>query len=170
MWNGLGSEKDSSRANAFWKEAAELGHREAQYCYGTRAFSESDWQRYHWLGKSAAWRDYEAMLSLKIAAVEQLKLYEEERRTGRVVFELGSTFKGHVDVTNEKVFDASAELEELRAVQRCVELHDEWTAAAKVAIECWLVVGRRHGMMKDIRLVIARLAWAERAAWSVVRK
>ena len=64
-----------------------------------------------------------------------------------------------MDVTNEKVFDASAELEELRAVQRCVELHDEWTAAARAAIECWIAVGFRLGVVKDIRLVIARLVW-----------
>jgi hypothetical protein len=41
----------------------------------------------------------------------------------------------------------------------------EWTAKTQRAIECWIGVGIRVGVVKDIRLVIARMLWNERNVW-----
>ncbi len=35
-------------------------------------------------------------------------------------------------------------------------------------MECWLLVGRRIGVVKDMRLAIARLLWEERWEWGKV--
>jgi hypothetical protein len=167
--HGEGCERDNSRAIAYWKEAAELGDGDSQFLFGRKPFAVSDWHRYHWWGKSAARGLHVAIIGLCEAAVLQLKVFEEGRASGRVVFELGAALKGNVNATSATVFDERVEVEELKAVQRCIELHDEWTAAAKVAIECWIAVGMRHGVVKDVIRLIAWMLWTERAAWSVAR-
>jgi hypothetical protein len=168
LWNGLGCERDRNRAVAFWKEAAELGNRLAQFRVGRDAFAARDWQRFHWLGKSAAWGYASALTELQSATREQLELFDEGSVSGRAVFELGATFKEHVDTANGMVFDELVDVKDLKTAQRCVELHGEWTTAAQVAIECWLVISMRRGVVKDIRLGIARLLWDEPWAWSGV--
>ncbi len=82
-----------------------------------------------------------------------------------VVFELGLAFMGHTDAAEESVFGICKSKESFNAVQRCVEVGKDLTAAANAAIECWLFVSRRLGVVKDIRLLIARLAW-EPWLWS----
>ncbi len=56
------------------------------------------------------------------------------------------------------------------AVIRCIALYDECCAAALAGVLSWLAVGRRLKVVKDIRQVIAKLLWAEKAAWSETRK
>ncbi len=168
LWGAQGCENDHNRAIELWKEAAELGHSKAQFLYGLKGFLASDWQRYRWWGRSAARRQMLATMELPTAAKEHLKQFDEGEGSRRVLFELGSAFKGHVDAANDTVFDRRVDVEELRVMLRCVELHDEWTTAAKAAIECWVAAGIRHRVMKDIRVVIARLAWEEPWAWSGV--
>ena len=58
--------------------------------------------------------------------------------------------------------------EEVRAAEWCVEQHSAWIAIAKAAVECWNAVARRLGVSKDIRLLTARILWAERAEWSKI--
>jgi hypothetical protein len=78
-------------------------------------------------------------------------------------------FKWHVDAANMKVFGRINLEEALEAAQRCIKLHNEWISAAKTAIECWVAVAMKHGVVKDARRMIARMLWAERAAWSIAR-
>ncbi len=154
------------KSNALYQEAAELGQSGAQFYFGQEAFVASDWQRYHWWGKSAARGETSAIQQLQSVAPEQLKLFEEGRGSGRIVFELGSAFEGWVDVAGRRIFGQyTREEAALLQAQRCIELRNEWIAAAKVAIECWLVVGRRRKIVKDIRLMIARKLWDEPWAW-----
>ncbi len=165
LWNGIGCDQDRGRALALMKEAAELEDSEAQFSLGEHAYSEREWQRYRWWGRAVARENEYAMRYLQKAVLKQLKRWDEGKGTGRNVFELGSAFKGHVDVANKLVFGGEISGERMQAVQRCIEVHDEWCKAAKAAIECWIGVGRRLEVMKDIRLVIAGLVWKHRAEW-----
>lgn len=92
----------------------------------------------------------------------------DERGRGRIVFEVGAACKGHLDMFNGTAFGFLMELEGLVAMQRCVEQHDSFCSDAETAIECWIGVGRRLNVAKDIRLVIARMLWTQRAEWSEV--
>ncbi len=166
LWSGEGCDIDCVRALGYWKEAVELGDCNAFWEYGL-SFSENDWQRYHWWGKGAARGYGSSKVDIRTAAAKRVLLFEEGKESGRVVFELGRAFKGHVDVAEKIVFGMSElDEEKLLAVQRCLALHEKWTAAATEAIEFWLVAGRRLGVAKDVRLMIARLLWMERASWS----
>jgi hypothetical protein len=147
-----------------------LGYGEAQYYYCMEAFSENDWQRYHWWGKSAARRHTYALMELQAAAQEHLKLLENGEGLVSVLFELGAAFKGHVKATLGEMFGRGADKPVLRQAQQCIELYDSSFSSAKAVIDCWLAVSRRHGVVKDIRLMIARLVWKEPWVWISVGK
>ncbi len=170
LFYGCGCELDRSRGVTLVLEAAHLGERRAQFHLGVNEFTWSDWQRYHWWGKAATRKHEVATASLTSAAVEQLKCWDDGICSGRVLFELGSALKEHVDVASQTCFEKSANDEELTAMCRCAKLYDEWCNEAKAAIACWIVIGRRLSVVKDVRQVIARMLWKERATWSIARK
>ncbi len=167
LWCGGGCAPDPVRAASVWREAAELGQAKSQSSFGQLAFPAGDWQRYRWMGRVAVSGYTEVIDFLVEAADKMLKLFEEGSVSGRVVFELGSVFSGLVDIDDE-TFGWYDE-DEVEGPHRCIQLHGEWCNAAKRAIECWLVVGSRLGVMKDIQLMIARLLWVERADWSIAK-
>ncbi len=170
LCKGRGCEMDRARGFSLWKDAAELEQRNAHWYLGIRAYSASDWQRYRWWGRGAARGDRDSILSLRTSALTQLKLFDEGKGSGRVVLELGSVCNGHVDIASGKLFGMQfPPRQSVEGAQRCVELHEKWCIAAKAAIECWILVARRLLMVKDIRQIIARLSWAQRADWSKVK-
>jgi hypothetical protein len=50
-------------------------------------------------------------------------------------------------------------------VERLLELHKAMLARARRAIDCWSMAGRRCGVVKDMRVVIAKMAWEEAWQW-----
>lgn len=168
-WTANGCVKDPDKAKALWKEAADLGNHSAQHNCGVLTFAENDWRRYHWLGKAAAGRGFGRTKPMLLAAARKyLDLHRQGQGSGRVLFEIGLVFKGHVDVEKCTIFGAKTTPDMMPAVLGCIQAHDEFVLVAKEAIECWIAVGRRlrKFVSKDIRLMIARLLWEQRAEWS----
>ncbi len=161
LWSGDGCERDRTRAIALWKDAAELGYRDAQFDYGREAFSEEEWQRYRWWGLAAARGRVSAIGAVREAAALQIVLREKGTWSGRIVLELGAAFKGLVEVPRKTVFRSRSSDDALQAALQCIELHDMWLAEAKTAFQTWNGIGRRLKVAKDICLLIARLLWAE---------
>jgi hypothetical protein len=154
---GRGCEKQLDKAASLMREAIALGHLSAPARYGIDFFAEDDWRRYHWWG-SARERALEGtVVQLQHAARKQLRLFERGQGSGRIVYEIGAALCTTV---------AGACVPP--HAERCVHLYRQWTLLAKDAIECWIVVGRRLGVAKDVRRLIAEKAWKERAAWSSV--
>jgi TPR repeat protein len=164
---GEGCECDPAKAIALWREAAELEHPEAQHFWAMTGCAEDDWRRYEWLGKAAARKYQQSALLLVEAAESQLRLWDSGWDGGRVLLELGRVFKGHL--AQATIFGISCGDDECAAAQRCVHLHDQWTAMARAAIACWLAIARRFDVAKDVRLLVAETLWDERADWSKVR-
>jgi hypothetical protein len=46
-------------------------------------------------------------------------------------------------------------------VERVFELHDAMLRRARRAIDCWSMAGRRCRVVKDMRVLIAKMMWAE---------
>ena len=40
-----------------------------------------------------------------------------------------------------------------------IDMYDEWCEKAQLAVETWLVIGRRLKICKDIRRVIGKMVW-----------
>ncbi len=170
FWFSVGCEEDKTKARALWREAAELGEVSAQFVHGAEGCTQNDWQRYRWWGMAAARGENVAGQEMVGATSEQLQWWEEGACDGRVVFELGAAFRGHVDVMAGTCFGFSVDSnDDLKAVQRCIELLNEWVALSKSAIETWIGIARRLHVVKDIRLMIAWLLRAEPWAWSKVQ-
>ncbi len=156
LFNGWVLDKDEARAVALFKEAAELGSLWAQHRYGRLAFGERDWQRYNWWGRAGG----EAMCNLLYAAVDLLALFEAGQ-LGRVLFEVALAVKRHFE-EDDAIGITNARMIELR---RVVALYESRCALAREAVDCWSGVGRRLGLVKDMRLMVAKRAWDERWAW-----
>jgi hypothetical protein len=144
------------------RRAAELGEARAQVRLGDLAYSEKDWQRYYWWGKAAVRGNYTAIVGVLKAAARN--------EAGRIAYEVGAACAGHLRVADVTAFGKGVGREELEAGQRCVAFFEKLIAAVRAGIACWLLIGRRLGVAKDIRVLIARLVWEERAGWSEIRK
>jgi hypothetical protein len=151
----VGCSKDMVRAAALFGQAAELGHAEGQFLFGRHAFGERDWRRYLWWGRSA--KRNVGRPQIFEAAAQFLDAFEAGRM-GRVLFEVAPVLK--------PLF-AEARLCNVDLVKlvRVVELYELRCAVGKSAIDCWSIIERRLGVVKDIRVKIARLAWEQRWAW-----
>ncbi len=163
-------ERDVARALALWKEAGELGDQVALHQLGLFGFKPTDRERYQLWGRAAARGNLAAICDLQMAASLQEVICGVLGGREVIEFELGAALKGRFNAERKEAFGASIDDEKLAAIQRCVELYDTWCAAAKTAIECWIAVGRRLEVVRDIRVLIARRLWEERSAWCVRRE
>jgi TPR repeat protein len=153
---GLGCEKDENKAMQLFKEAADLEDDVALFKYGEWAFDEDDPRRYSYMGRAAA-RGYRlGYMSLLGAAVAKRdrRIQFEVGAANRRVFKNGWTF----GPGNSTELQREAYRDALAKYRRCCD-------AAKAAVECWLVVGRRLRVAKDIRGVIGKLLWEQRWEW-----
>jgi TPR repeat protein len=62
---------------SLYKKAAELEDAVAQWRYGEFAFVDGDWEKFHWLGRSAAQGFDEACFGVREGAINGRKLYEK---------------------------------------------------------------------------------------------
>ena len=166
MW-GRGCARDNHRALELFEEAAELGQPEAQVRYGRLRFPELDWRRYRWWCRAAV-RGCEAV-SLCKTAVWFLRFFEEGRM-GRVLFEVAPVIRLHLDLPNERAFGKMQNESDLEKLQRVVALHEARCDLCRCAIDCWTAVARRRGVVKDIRVVIARMLWEQRWLWGEAKE
>jgi hypothetical protein len=51
-----------------------------------------------------------------------------------------------------------------------IALHTVMLCQARAAIDCWSVVGRRCVVAKDVRVLIAKMAWEEPWRWGATDK
>jgi hypothetical protein len=161
---GRGCTTDVAGGIALLTAAARLGDSRAQCSLGEYAYEVSDWQRFYWWGQAVAQRSTRAHFAVDAAANWCLKEFCEGRGSSRAVFEIGSALHSSWFTTLP-----GSGREHGVSQQRCVDLFGKWCNEARKGIWCWSAVGRRLGVSKDIRQLIARLLWEERREWSALR-
>jgi hypothetical protein len=143
------------RAIELFREAAELGCPSSMYYRGELAFGELDEERYQWWDRAAqrgcASMCFEAILSL-IPVLERGEI-SWILHPAKVV---GRDLKVATNVPNVVYGEKVMKLRRLLAM----------VSRAREAIMCWSIVGRRRGVVKDIRIMIAKIAWTEDWRWS----
>jgi TPR repeat protein len=165
-WVGSVCEKDQHKAKALYREAAEMGQVSAMYNHAKRGLAEMDPERYVWLGRAAALGHHAAGMELTLAAEKQLGLFPV-LQSGRLMFAIGEALQLHVSTTTETIFGLKCDQLYLESAQKVAKLHAEWVEDARIAIQCWLMIGKRQrGANKDIRMMVAKLLWRDRAVWS----
>jgi hypothetical protein len=68
----------------------------------------------------------------------------------------------HFDPLAKQLYYHPVSSAELVKLQRLFELHAEMINRAKRAIMCWSMAGRRLRVVKDMRVVIAKMMWEGR--------
>jgi hypothetical protein len=162
---GQGCEVSKAKAIEFFRKSAELECAAGQYWYGKTAFKSTDWKRYHWTGRAAAQRgdgNEGAFCHAIVLFLPEL----EEGRHGRVLHTVAQVVRAHFDDAARQVFGRGTIGEERRALRRVVVLHTDMLGRARAAIMCLSLVGLRRGLVKDVRVMIAKMAWEDAWRWS----
>jgi TPR repeat protein len=158
---GKGCARDRLKAVQLFKEAAELEHARAQYHYGLFGFGELDWRRFMWWGRAAR-RINEEFFSL--AVLHLLPSFEKDE-LGRILHTAGMIIRANLDVANQQLFGLRIQEEHRPKLHRVMWLYERLLGRARDAIACWSMASRRHGVVKDIRVMIAKMAWEEVWLW-----
>jgi hypothetical protein len=161
--SGRGCAKDRLRAIALFKEAAELDQEVAQGFYGTLVYGELDWERYYWWGRASV-KGHK--LQLYVDAILQLLLPQFEKNAcGRKLHTVAPVIRAHMNVAKCRVFEHYVAHATVIDLRRVLALHDAMMHRARQAIACWSMAGRRRGVVKDIRVIIAKKLWEEAWQW-----
>jgi hypothetical protein len=160
---GFGCAKDGERAARLFLQAADLGDCTAQWSYGEWACGEFDWLRYHWWLVAAS-RGYVYFGDLVPDVMRLLPLFEKGEK-GRILHLFAPLLMIGLDADNKTMFGNTVSRYMVRSVQRVFLLHDAMLARARRAIACWSMAGRRLGIVKDMRVMIAKAAWEEPWRW-----
>jgi TPR repeat protein len=160
---GLGCAKDKAKAIEHFKAAAELQLAMAQSSYGEFAFGASDWERYFWWGRAVVNGGYKEMFR---SAVLRLLPSFEAGQNGRILHTVGPVMRVNVEPAPRNLLLGTGSTdEEVKGYHRVVKLYDAMLGRARRAIQCWSIVGRRSGIVRDIRVVIAKMACEEAWLW-----
>jgi hypothetical protein len=158
---GVGGPMDKERGFAALQQAAELEEREAMHLL-YRDFRHPKNLRYRSLCRAAAlgcdWAVKE-VVNFVLPSVKKRVL------DGQPLLQLGAALKGGIDGANSRVLGASVAEPVIGTALQCVALYEGWMQQVRAAIDLWTVVARRAGLVKDVRLFVARGLWSERAAW-----
>jgi hypothetical protein len=156
---GLHGEVDLAKGLALFRRAAELGHTDAQMWMAYECAEDSP-ERYVWLLRAALGGSQDALKRVRGLAVTAAK-----NGNRKVQFEIGAACAGNVNGAVLFAFGSHTGLDEWNALQQAVVLHKKTCELATAAIHCWLLVARRLRVVKDIRVLIARVLRREQRSW-----
>jgi hypothetical protein len=143
------------------RRAAELNHRQAQFEYGRLAFGYTDWERYVWWGRAAL---HHCDRELGRSVLRLLPSFEEGKN-GRILHVIAPLVKSNIDFGKRIVLGKTYDVDQMGRFQRVIELFGVMMSRARASIDCWSMAGRRLRVVKDMRVVIAKMAWAEVWRW-----
>jgi hypothetical protein len=160
----MGCPSNRNRAVELFGEAANLDCPDAQREYGHYAFARSSWERYHWLG-----RGMKNICDARGFCWDVLTLFPwfENGQLGRALHTVGLvTRKKLVVPKHGRVTADEAAADPFASLHQVVALHEAMLGRARQAVDCWSVASRRLGLVKDLRVMIAKMVWEDAWCWS----
>jgi hypothetical protein len=90
--------------------------------------------------------------------------YEMGLCSASIVFAIGKILKGHVQSSERAIFGRTSPKYDLRIgpANQAIELYDFQVKSCRKAVDAWSVVGMRNRIVKDIRVMIAKMIWNAR--------
>ncbi len=79
-----------------------------------------------------------------------------------VLFVIGRTLRGQIDEANRTLFNKPKLTREIDTAVRAFDFYKRQIDLCKKAVETWLLVGIRFGVVKDIRRLIGIMIWESR--------
>jgi hypothetical protein len=84
---------------------------------------------------------------------------------GRILHTAAPLLSSNMNVARQEVFGQILYGDTWQELLRVLELHEAMLDRARRAIACWSGVGRRRGLVKDMRVMIAKMLWEEPWRW-----
>jgi hypothetical protein len=159
---GRGCIQDRNRAKELFKEAVVLGYFAAPYFYGKMTFRRLHWERFLWWGISADGRFKDE--PFRDAVLAMLPLFEKGEH-GRILHTVAPVIRKNLNVEESMLFLQTIEWCERVKFERVLALHEAMLGRARRGIDCWSMIGRRHRVVKDIRVMIAKMVWKKAWLW-----
>jgi hypothetical protein len=156
---GAGCSMNVERAKENSLIAAELGHVDSMTRFGG-LLDETNPQRFIWLGRAAArGNPYSPFLS---EMVHQIELFISGIGNASVMFAIGVTVKSHIPKKGE-IFGIIDDVDSyIGPAYQAVQFYNFQLHSYRQAVDSWTLVGIRNGVVKDIRIMIAKLVWESR--------
>jgi hypothetical protein len=140
--------------------AAQLGHVRA-YVEFAKLLEDSDPNQILWLGKAAQ----KGLNSFFLVMKKQMTKFVCGGGDRGMVFAIGRTLKRNVDLEKRTIFgfwknsdyDKYMELGSI-----ALKFYNTQMLWYRRAVDCWTFVGLRNSVVKDIRLLIAKIIWDSR--------
>ena len=164
---GRGCEQDQALGFYWLERAAREGSAAAAMLFIDEGLNWRWWNRYTWYGdlfqlvldpttrRNIAW-DMSGDLY-------RLFKQKKSRPFGRAIFEAGRVWTRIISVS-----DAVSGIPCLRGdktLLRAGDKYQKWTKRARRAVKWWLLIARRVGIVKDMRLYIGTILWKDAFAW-----
>jgi TPR repeat protein len=153
---------DVARGTELFGRAAALGHPQAAFYYGEAAYDHFDWERYYWWGRSALRGVFERPL---LESLLRLDGFFKDGQCGRILHTAAPVIRKGFDAARRSWFGGRLSDTEAETLTGLLCMHEALLGRARAAIMCWSAAGRRLGVAKDIRVMIAKLAWEEAWQW-----
>jgi hypothetical protein len=91
-----------------------------------------------------------------------MQIFGEGVGSARVVFVIGRELKGHIDEKNKKIFHKVLLFFDFAPLNQAVKFYEFQVFEYRTAIDVWSVIGKRLNVVKDVRILIAKLVWKSR--------
>ncbi len=80
-----------------------------------------------------------------------------------VLFEIGRALDGHIDESNREIFGNRFKFIFLHSVAtQARNFYKDQLKSARAAVNAWVFVGMRCGVVKDVRKLISQMIWEAR--------
>jgi hypothetical protein len=159
---GLGCVADEAKAYGLLRESVDLGYPPAQWCFGVTAFELHEWESFYWRAR-AAHKGY-SVYSLSAEILHLLPAFERCEK-GRILHCVAPLVAAHLDAASGTLLGCFFDAGDVRLLLRVAQLHEAMLQRARHALRCWSVAGRRSGLVRDVRIIIAKMAWDEVWRW-----
>jgi hypothetical protein len=88
---------------------------------------------------------------------------EEGIENAPVMFAIGRALKGWIDLEKRQIFGFDRNFEEcVGLASHASKFYEHQLAQYRRAVDCWMLVGKDCGLVKDVRIIIAKLIWEAR--------
>ncbi len=143
-----------------FREAADYGVKGALFQY-SETFKKHDINRYIYRADAAKKGCHLAIQEFCV----NLSYYQDDLKR---MFCIGYAFNRDAGKYIETPFFYGQKIGEhhIGLAFKAIAFYNGRIAIAKEAIKCWYIVGRRKRVVKDIRIMIAKVLWANRVSWA----
>jgi hypothetical protein len=163
---GCGCDSNKEKAISLFKQAADLGSVQAQFYFGQVAHGEHETERYKWWATAMKGGHGHGRNKFLDAVVSFVLKFNETGDFARIVFEMGLHLCDEID--GDTIAGVSfCKDETFQCALRAVELYTHWTTSARNAIIFWTWHAKNAtALIKDVRVLIGKMLWTDRASWS----